>query len=105
MPGKRSSWARQFFRTVTSDIVDGSTQVPVESERERCIVTDNNGKECGVFFKRNVKNGTSTLINHLKKAHGDNLDVQVAVKESSGKVRNHFKWNFKLNVMICWSDM
>ena len=65
MPGKRSSWARQFFRTDKCNTIDKSTQRLVESECERCIVTDENGKECAASFKRSVKNGKSPLIDHL----------------------------------------
>ena len=85
MPGRTSSWAREFFAVDKRKTIDILTNENVESEFDKCIVTSN-GKECGVSFKRNKRNGTSPLLNHLKKMHGDNLEVNAATKENCEKI-------------------
>ena len=91
MPGRRSSWARDFFAVDKRNAIDALTNENVESEFDKCIVTCN-GKECGATFKRNKRNGTSPLLNHLKKIHGDNLEVNAAIRENCQKV------GYKLNI-------
>ena len=93
MTGKKASSARQFFLIENSEVFDRVTKVRVASLCDRCIVTDDNGTECGATFKRCVRNGTSSLINHLKKVHDGNPQVQDALRNCSVKVRES-----KLNI-------
>ena len=93
MTGKKASSARQFFLIADSEVFDRVTKVRVVSSCDRCIITYDNGTECGATFKRCVRNGTSSLINHLKKVHDGNPQVQDALRNCSVKVRES-----KLNI-------
>ena len=93
------SWARKFFCIEKRNIIDKVTKVNVEIEFDRCIETDNNGKECGATFKHCVKNGTSALINHLRKVHGDNLQVKATVKGRSASWARNFFCIEKRNIL------
>ena len=44
MPGRRSSWTRDFFAVDERNAIDTLTNENVESEFDKCIVTSN-GKE------------------------------------------------------------
>ena len=68
----------------------------VASECDRCTITDENGKECGATFKRCVRNGTSALIKHLKTVHSENPEVQMALKDTSARVRNLIEYQTEL---------
>ena len=102
MSGRKASWSRQFFCIDKSSFLDKVTKLFVESDCDRCIVKDDNGKECGISLKRCTKNGTTGLINHLKRAHGDNEEVIAAAKIKSGKVSIYFQLYFlsSLNITV-----